>query len=181
MLTNFLCHRVLLGGLSALAPMTFFLFETLSCYTSLRGKIFKNDLCDNSLDASLLLSFNLAILFLLSVVGKTLPANMRPKELTYDDVAVLKLKSRQKLQGVLLLVTVLTSMFTFSTLGVKGKKNDKIYLVGCFGSIALALVLFIEMKSLAKERKKRDVRGENRARVITLQSVSNEMVMGDII
>eukprot|EP00518_Triparma_eleuthera_P003833 CAMPEP_0182457128 /NCGR_PEP_ID=MMETSP1319-20130603/2783_1 /TAXON_ID=172717 /ORGANISM="Bolidomonas pacifica, Strain RCC208" /LENGTH=89 /DNA_ID=CAMNT_0024655529 /DNA_START=413 /DNA_END=679 /DNA_ORIENTATION=+ len=89
---------------------------------------------------------------------------MRPKELTYDDVALLKLKKRQEFQGVLLLITVLTSMFSFSTLGVKGEKDDKIYLIGVTGSLALALVLVIEMKTLVKARKERDVSGENRAR-----------------
>eukprot|EP00518_Triparma_eleuthera_P002738 CAMPEP_0182458868 /NCGR_PEP_ID=MMETSP1319-20130603/4109_1 /TAXON_ID=172717 /ORGANISM="Bolidomonas pacifica, Strain RCC208" /LENGTH=67 /DNA_ID=CAMNT_0024657641 /DNA_START=1 /DNA_END=201 /DNA_ORIENTATION=+ len=33
-LSNFLCHTVLLGGVSAMAPMIFFMFEAVSCMAS---------------------------------------------------------------------------------------------------------------------------------------------------
>ena len=44
-LSNFLCHTILLGGVSAMAPMVFFTFESLSC-TARNGLV--SELCENT-------------------------------------------------------------------------------------------------------------------------------------
>ena len=45
-LSNFLCHTVLVGGVSAMAPMIFFMFEAVSCMAS--GDGIGDDLCTNT-------------------------------------------------------------------------------------------------------------------------------------
>ena len=66
-LSDFCCRTVLIGGISAMAPMIFFTFETLSCELS-HG--LDNATCENTSNAGMCLSVTLAIITGISIGEK---------------------------------------------------------------------------------------------------------------
>jgi len=59
-ISNFLCHTVLIGGVSAMAPMIFFMFEAVSCMAS--GDGLEDELCTNTSITATCLSFYLVMI-----------------------------------------------------------------------------------------------------------------------
>ena len=156
-LSYFLCNTVLLGGLSAMAPMIYFTFETLTCVISAHGRLFESDQCNNTSVAAMFLSVYLGIMTTVSIMSKAVSREDKGKGLTYENLAILKLEMRQKIQGALGLVTALVSMYLFSVLGVQGDPNSTNFVIGAIGFMTLLVAVLIELVALAfGESKKRE-------------------------
>ena len=77
-----------------------------------------------------------------------MPRAERGEGVTYADLAILKLGTRQKVQGALGVITALTSMYLFSILGVEGPPNVSLWQSGAVGLITIGLAVLIEMFAL---------------------------------
>ena len=141
-LSNFLCHTALVGGASAMAPMIFFIFEAVSCITS--GDVLGDDQCENTTIAAMCLSVYLVIITAVAMASKTVPQGERGEGTTYSNLAILRLKMKEKVQGSLGVVTALVAMYLFSVLGVEGAQNWSILWVGLGGAMTLLVAAFIE-------------------------------------
>ena len=147
-LSDFLCYRVLLGGVSAMAPMFFFIFEAVSCMTSNDG--LTDVMCENTAWAAMFLNIYLVIITGVSIVSRTIPQKQGEEDgTTFSNLAVLRLFVREKVQGALGVVTAMVSMYLFSLLGVEGQPNETIFWVGVGGALALGIAAMIELISLA--------------------------------
>ena len=73
-LSSYICNTVLLGGVSAMAPMLFFTFEAVSCIAS--NGIESNE-CDNTMHASNLLSDYLVLFTTASIFSKAVVREQR--------------------------------------------------------------------------------------------------------
>ena len=69
--------------------------------------------------------------------------------MTYSNLAILRLKMKEKVQGALGVVTALVSMYVFSVLGVKGAPNGSLGWVGLVGGATLGVAALIEFASIA--------------------------------
>ena len=69
--------------------------------------------------------------------------------MTYSNLAILRLKKREKIQGALGVVTALVSMYLFSVLGVEGAPNRSLFWVGLAGVATLLIAALIEFASIA--------------------------------
>ena len=69
--------------------------------------------------------------------------------MTYSNLAVLRLKVKEKVQGSLGVVTALASMYLFSVLGVEGMPNGSLSWVGLAGLMTLGIAALIEFASIA--------------------------------
>ena len=146
-LSNFLCHVVLVGGVSAMAPMVFFIFEAASCMAS--GDGLGDDQCDNTAMAAKFLSVYLGIIAAVSMASRTVQQEERGEGMTCSNLAILRLKMKERVQGALGVVTALVSMYLFSVLGVEGAPDESIRLLGLAGGVTLLLAGLIEFASLA--------------------------------
>ena len=146
-LSKFLCHIVLLGGVSAMAPMTFFMFEAVSCMAS--GDGLGDDQCENTAIAAMCLSCFLAVIIAVGIASRTVPQEERGEGMTYSNLAILRLKMKEKVQGALGVVTALLSMYLFSVLGVEGERNRSLGWVGLGGGVTLLVAGLIEAASIA--------------------------------
>ena len=144
-LSDFLCITVLLGGVGAMAPMIFFSFESVSCYSS-NG--LESDQCENTGRAAMYLSGYLLVVTLVSLASKAVPREDRDEGLTYKNLAILRLKRMQEIQGALGTVTALASMYLFSVLGVEGDPNDTISMAGGVGMLTICTAALIELYTL---------------------------------
>ena len=191
-LSEFLCNHLLLRGIGAMAPMIFFTFETVSCFV---GEGLESDQCNNTMYAALSLSAYVAVIAVVSIGDKAVPREERRERLTFEGLAVLRLKTRMKFQGVFGIVTMLASMYFFSALGVKGAPINSIWITGAVGFIALFGAMMIELYYLVKSRKKQ--RGDSDAglrrslsgskysikseRRLSLSKVSGEMTIAGMV
>ena len=146
-LSKFLCHTVLLGGVSTMAPMIIFIFEAVSCMAS--GDGLEDDQCVNTTMAAMCLSVYLVIITAVAIASRTVPQEERGKGMTYSNLAILRLKVKEKVQGVFGLVTALVSMYLFSVLGVEGTQNGALRWVGGAGAVTLGVAALIEFASVA--------------------------------
>eukprot|EP00518_Triparma_eleuthera_P013574 CAMPEP_0182476708 /NCGR_PEP_ID=MMETSP1319-20130603/29577_1 /TAXON_ID=172717 /ORGANISM="Bolidomonas pacifica, Strain RCC208" /LENGTH=96 /DNA_ID=CAMNT_0024677817 /DNA_START=37 /DNA_END=324 /DNA_ORIENTATION=+ len=96
-----------------MAPMVFFIFEVVSCISS-NG--FPYDQCQNTTSAAMWLSVYTAIISGVTIAHSTVPKNDRGEGLMFTNIATLKFKIKEKVQGALGVVTALVSMYLFSVL-----------------------------------------------------------------
>jgi len=146
-LSKFLCHIVLVGGVSAMAPMIFFMFEAVSCMAS--GEGLEDEQCQNTTWAAMFLSVYLAIITYVSIASRAVPQEERGEGMTYSNLAILRLKMKEQVQGALGVVTALVSTYLFSVLGVEGGRNETIWWVGVAGAATLGVAALIEFASIA--------------------------------
>eukprot|EP00518_Triparma_eleuthera_P009738 CAMPEP_0182469246 /NCGR_PEP_ID=MMETSP1319-20130603/16781_1 /TAXON_ID=172717 /ORGANISM="Bolidomonas pacifica, Strain RCC208" /LENGTH=61 /DNA_ID=CAMNT_0024669527 /DNA_START=1 /DNA_END=182 /DNA_ORIENTATION=+ len=55
--------------------------------------------------------------------------------MTYSNLAILRLKVKEKVQGAVGVITVLVAMYLFSVLGVEGAPNETIFWVELGGFV----------------------------------------------
>ena len=181
-LSNFLCNTVLVGGAGAMVPMVFFTFETLSCVMS-NG--LESDMCENTTTSAKWLSIYLTIITAISIVSKAVSSEERGKGLTYENLAILRLKWRQKVQGALGLVTALASMYLFSVLGVQGEPNGLIRILGGVGFVALVITASIEASELvfgiSEGRGQPAGVSESHSRSFSLGGIEGEMTVAGMV
>ena len=142
-LSAFLCS-MLLSGARTIASIVFFIFEGFSCYA-------KEDLsilsgwCQNSSMATMYLSIYLTILLAITQAQKLMTSEERGSEPNYDNLAIMRLSPWQKLQGALGAAMVVSSMYLFSVLGVRGDYNTTTRTVGDYGLVCGTFTLLIEL------------------------------------
>ena len=85
----------------------------------------------------MLLSLYLLIITINSLLKKSVTREERGEGLTFENLAILKLKPKEKIQGALGVVTALASMYLFSILGVEGDPSITIWVVGGVGTITI--------------------------------------------
>ena len=64
--------------------------------------------------------------------------------LTYENLGILRLKKREKFKRAFGLLTVLTSIYIFSSLGIPGKRNNTLWWTAVVGSVTLGIAAVIE-------------------------------------
>lgn len=176
-LTKFLCIVILQGGVSAMVPMMFFSFESLSCLLSLG---FQNSRCDNTSLSAVWLSTYLAMATCISCSRKV---GRAVKTLTYSNLAVMKLNRREKVQGTLTLLTALISMYLFSNLGVEAARSNFVPLAGGVGGFTMGAASIIEVITLTKGTGK-GVGDTNRVSVpnrVSVTSLGDEMTVANFV
>ena len=169
-LSKFLCHTVLLGGVSAMAPMIFFMFEAVSCIAT--GDGLEDDLCENTTRAAMSLSVYLAITTAVAMASRTVPQEERGEGMTFSNLAILRLKVKEKVQGALGVVTALVAMYLFSVLGVEGAPNETIFWLGLAGAVTLLVADLIEGAYIAFGRSDSTVDDQAGPRVRASRSLS---------
>eukprot|EP00518_Triparma_eleuthera_P004554 CAMPEP_0182455562 /NCGR_PEP_ID=MMETSP1319-20130603/1692_1 /TAXON_ID=172717 /ORGANISM="Bolidomonas pacifica, Strain RCC208" /LENGTH=173 /DNA_ID=CAMNT_0024653655 /DNA_START=1 /DNA_END=522 /DNA_ORIENTATION=+ len=127
--------------------MIFFMFEAVSCMAS--GDGLEDDQCVNTSMAALCLSCYLLIITTVAIASRTVPQEERGEGITYSNLAILRLKMKEKVQGSLGMITALVSMYLFSVLGVEGAPNYTILGVGGVGVVTLGVAALIEFYSIA--------------------------------
>ena len=133
-----------------MAPMIFFMFEAVSCLAS--GDGLGDVQCVNTSIAAMYLSVSLVIITMVSIASRTAPQEERGEGMTYSNLAVLRLKVKEKVQGALGVITAVVSMYLFSVLGVEGAPNGSIWLVGAAGALTSLVAGLIELASIAFRR-----------------------------
>ena len=126
-----------------MAPIIFFAFETLAC-TASYGLARQSDICQNASYSSSILSGYMILVITYSLASNAVSRDERGDGLTYENLTILRLKMRQKIQGALGVVTALAAMYLFSVLGVQGATNDTNYRIGAVGGVTLFVALLIE-------------------------------------
>ena len=132
---------------TAMAPMIFFMFEAVSCMAS--GEDLGDNQCLNTTAAAMCLSVYLAIITTISISSRSVPQEERGEGITYSNLAILRLKVKEKVQGALGVVTALASMYGFSVLGVEGAPNEIVGKVGGVGALTSGVAALIEFASIA--------------------------------
>ena len=151
-LSDFLCQTVLLKGTAAMGPMLFFSFEAISCFIS-QGSL-SNGQCNNTSHAALYLSLYLSLLTMLSIVNKTVPKSVQ-RETAWElsSIASLKgLKWWQQIQGGLVIITAIASLYLLSVLGVEGNENSMVFIIAAIGAISRGFAFLINATMLVRTR-----------------------------
>ena len=181
-LSDFLSQTVLVKGAAAMGPMLFFSFEAVSCFISQDS--LSNGQCGNTSSAALLLSMYLAILTTMSIVSKTVPKSVQ-RETAWElsSIASLKgLKWWQQIQGGLVIITAIASLYLLSVLGVEGNENSMVWIIGAIGAISLIFASLINVTMLVRTSNEHKVRSEvetNRSsRKISTTELEEGMFMG---
>ena len=94
----------------------------------------------------------------LNTTVKTIPRKEEGSQegLTYKNLATLKLKQQEKIQGALGVVTILASFYIFSVLGVQGEPNITIWYVGAAGLATLTISFLLEITALVVKQQAED-------------------------
>ena len=151
-LSDFLCQTVLVKGTAAMGTMLLFSFETVSCFISQDSV--SNGQCGNTSSAALLLSMYLAILTTMSIVSKTVPKSVQ-RETAWElsSIASLKgLKWWQQIQGGLMIIMAISSLYLLSVLGVEGNEKDRVSIVGATGASTIIFAALVNMAMLVRTR-----------------------------
>ncbi|GMH63274.1 hypothetical protein TL16_g03669 [Triparma laevis f. inornata] len=189
-LSEFLCQTVLVKGTATIGPMIFFSFETVSCFIAQSSYVDGLYGCSDTARASLYLSVYLLVLTTLSIFSKSTPKSVqRATAWEYSAVATLNLKWWQKLQGGLMAVTALCSLYLLSALGVERDLRSNVGNVGALGFIILMLAVIIGMFSLSDTLEVRQHSGtlsgglEDRrgGRAISAGEMQDGMILGSLL
>lgn len=151
-LSEFLCQTVLIKGAAAMGPMFFFSFETVSCFFGQDFNI-NNGQCTNTAYAAVFLSIYFALLTIVSMTNKSVPKSVQ-RETAWElsAIATLNLKWWQQLQGGLMAITVISSLYLLSWLGVASDLNILVGAFGGLGTTSLCLATLISAIMLPKTR-----------------------------
>ncbi|GMH78068.1 hypothetical protein TrST_g12709 [Triparma strigata] len=152
-LSSFLCQTVLVKGTAAMVTMLFFSFETVSCFISQNS--LDNGQCSNTSSAAAILSVYLAILTTMSIAGKAVPKYVQ-RETVWELRAIAELKGLkwwQQVQGGLLTIAAIVSLYLLSILGVSGDPNSTVFLLGASGAGSVILFALINLSILVLTRR----------------------------
>mmetsp|Transcript_9626 Transcript_9626/g.17488 ORF Transcript_9626/g.17488 Transcript_9626/m.17488 type:complete len:986 (+) Transcript_9626:120-3077(+) len=158
-LSDYLCQTVLTKSTAAMGTMLFFSFEAASCFIS-RNSL-DDSQCSNTSNAAMCLSVYLAIFTAFSIASKAVPRSVQREtawELT--KMATLKgLKRWQRIQGGLMSVTALASLYLLSVLGVQTDRSDVVWVVGFMGILFISLAFVISEIMLVRLTRNHQRRG----------------------
>lgn len=182
-----------------MTPLVFFSFESISCY------IWSVDfnfgfLCRPTSLAAVPLSLIVVVLTLVSIFSKTMPRSVHVyAAIEYSDMATLHLKWYNKqLQGILMVLTVLASLYLFSIFGTTAKLDetencggnreleDWVKVVGVIGVVSIAIVFFINNVVLLKVRAQHklnpvEFEGNKSSRRFTTTELEDGMIMASFV
>ena len=91
----------------------------------------------------------LGIIAAVSLASRTAPQEERGEGMTYINLAILRLKGKEKVQGALGVIAALVSMYLFSVLGVEGAPNRSLLWLGGVGGLTLLVAALIELAYIA--------------------------------
>ncbi|GMI06435.1 hypothetical protein TrVE_jg8393 [Triparma verrucosa] len=151
-LSDFLCQTVLVKGTAAMGTILFFTFEGVSCFISQAS--LDNGQCLNTSIASVVLSGYVVILTTLSACNKAVPRSVQ-REMAWELASIASLKGLkwwQRLQGFLLTVAAIVSLYLLSVLGVEGNENSMVFVMGAMGGASMLFVFIINVTMLVKTR-----------------------------
>ena len=171
-LSDLLCQTVLVKGTTAMGTMLFFSFETVSCFISQDS--LSNGQCSNTTSAGMLLSLYLAIFTSVSMVSKTVPKSVqREMSLELSSIVSLKgLRRWQLLQGALMTINAIVSLYLLSFLGAEGNNNSLVGYVGAIGVVSLGTAAIINMTMLVRTRNEHRSRGEMETKQRSVRGIS---------
>ncbi|GMH98631.1 hypothetical protein TrVE_jg11953 [Triparma verrucosa] len=151
-LSTFLCETVLVGGggMMTWGMLAYFNTVTITCLSTF-GLDPENRVCDNTAYASSSLSVYLVVVCTVRLVSRAISSGDRMGR-TFENLATLELRRREKVQVILLMITLLVSLFLFSNLGVHGEASELVRYAGSLGGVAIALTAVIEFYDKAKIR-----------------------------
>ena len=92
----------------------------------------------------------MAVITAIKIARKSVPREEGGTGITYENLAILRLKTREKVQGILGVFTALASMYLLSILGADGPKIVAIHMIGVGGGVTIGIVALIEGCSLAQ-------------------------------
>ncbi|GMH56867.1 hypothetical protein TrST_g14080 [Triparma strigata] len=144
-LSEFLCHTILVRGSAGMGPMLFFSFEAASCFISEGLDV---EECANTSSAAMNLSLYLAFLISISIAQQAVPENVRlATAWEYSAIATLEFNVWQKIQGALLSCTAMSALYLLAALGVKG---DFLWcrVAGTIGSLCLGAFFLVRVQRL---------------------------------
>ncbi|GMH88267.1 hypothetical protein TrVE_jg3806 [Triparma verrucosa] len=151
-LSDFLCQTVLVRGTAAMGTMLFFSFEAISCFISQDS--FSNGQCKNTSHAAMFLSFYLALLTTLSIASRTVPKSVQ-REMAFglSLIASLEgLKWWQRIQGRLITIVAIISLYLLSFIGVEGNENSVVWITGSMGLLSMIFAFLINATMLVRTR-----------------------------
>jgi hypothetical protein len=169
-LSDFLCQTVLVKGTAAMGTMLFFSFEIVSCLISQNS--LDNGQCRNTSTAAMFLSLYLVILTTLSMASKSVPKSVQIETASeLSSIASLKgLKWWQQIQGGLMTITAIASMYLLGNLGVEGNEDSMVVIVGGAGAVSLLVAGLVNMAMLVLTRNSHQQQQRN----ITIQSPTTQ-------
>jgi len=120
-LSDFLCQTILIKCAAVIGTMLFFSFETATCFID--EESLDNGICASTSWASVCVSLNLVLMTIVSITSKAVPKSAkRDTAWELSSIATLKgLKWWQQIQGGLLTITAVSSLYLLGLLGVKGE------------------------------------------------------------
>ena len=106
--------------------------------------------------------------------------------MTYSNLAILRLKMKEKVQGAFGVVTALVAMYLFSVLGVEGTQNGSLGWMGLGGAVTLVVAALIEFASIAFGRSDSTVDDQARPRVrhsrsLSLSNIEENMIVATLV
>ncbi|GMI01324.1 hypothetical protein TrLO_g1123 [Triparma laevis f. longispina] len=138
-----------------MGTMLFFSLETVSCFISQYS--LDSGQCEKKSTAAMLLSIYLAVITTLSIASKTVPKSVQ-RETAWElssisPIASLKgLKWWQRMQGGLITITAIASLYLLGWLGVEGNENSTVWIVGALGLLIIIFAGLINMTMLVRTR-----------------------------
>ena len=132
------------------------------------------------------LSVYLVLITAVGIASRTVPQEERGDSMTYSNLAILRLKMKEKVQGVLGVITSLVSMYFFSVLGVEGTQNGSLLWVGLAGAVTLGAAALIEFASVAFGRSDSTDDDQARPRVrasrsLSLSNIEENMIVATLV
>ncbi|GMI08727.1 hypothetical protein TrVE_jg9308 [Triparma verrucosa] len=182
-LGEYICETLFKTGYKVIIPLIFFAFETVSCMTTATADELDENFCTNTSAATAGLSNYLAI-FTLQRLVNILHAKIYnyDAEVTYDEIATLNLNWPRKVQGVMVVIMSICSMYLFSFVGVSSHFNDWIYRVGNLGFLCICISLTMEIWMLRNFRKYNIIKERSGVgRKVEEDKISDGMIVGALV
>ena len=144
-----------------------------------------NNGCTNTSAASASLSNFIAVFTMQKLVSMARAKHVRDSSsVTYDDLATMKLNWVQSLQGALILVTMVCSMYLFSFVGIQSNFNQLVYTVGFVGFICVSFSLMLEMYAMRKAAADNNTAASvpvRRSRTVSTGRINDGMFVGALV
>ena len=165
-----------------MGPMIFFSFETMSCFID---NSIEDDQCQDTSSASGYLSFYLCVFFFLSLTAKMVSKDIqRAMAWNFHDIATMNLELWQKAEGLLFLITALSSMYLLSVIGVEKDPDALTKTVGSFGLLTVMSGTCIHVVKVNRANQQSELVGHSeetgRATAISLSSMQDQLVMNSV-
>ncbi|GMH98961.1 hypothetical protein TrST_g10973 [Triparma strigata] len=161
-LSDFMCQTVLVKGTAAMGPLLFLSFEIISCYIG-EGEGLGSRKCTDTSYSALFLSLYLVTLTTVSIFSKAVPKSVQ-RETAFELSAIASLKDLKRwqvIQGGLMTVSGIVSLYLLGGLGVKGNDNEMVVIVGSTGLFSMFFACLVNATMLVRVRNEHQRRGDD--------------------